>query len=189
MALRAGRAADEAAIREVHQDAFGPVEGPVVADLALALLHDPSARPLTSLVACRAAELIGHVLFTRVRIEGQTSGQTSGPARSTVASILAPLAVRPGLQRQGIGSRLVRRGLAVLAAEGCGLVFVLGHPGFYPRFGFRPAAERGFLAPYPIAPEQAEAWMVLALCDGVVGAVAGSVVCADCLRQPQHWSP
>lgn len=56
---------------------------------------------------------------------------------------LAPLAVTPGHQRQGIAGRLVREGLAVAAAAGAQFVVVLGHPGYYPRFGFRRAAEVG----------------------------------------------
>jgi len=170
---------DEPAIRQVHEAAFGPKAGRTIADLAVSLLHDPSALPLISLLACAEAPPVGHVLFTRVRI--------SGLEESPMAHILAPLAVVPDRQCHGTGTQLVRTGLSILAESGCKLVFVLGHPGYYPRFGFQAAGRLGFLAPYPIAEKNADAWMVLELCQGTIGTVAGTVLCADSLNEPQHW--
>ncbi len=170
---------DEPAVWRVHEAAFGPQEGGTVADLAMALLHDPTARPLTSLLACDGSTPIGHVLFTKVRI--------SGSGKSPSAQILAPLAVMPGRQSRGTGTELVRAGLAVLAESGCELVFVLGHPGYYPRFGFQPAGHLGFAAPYPIPKQNAGAWMVLELAPGTIGTTSGTVRCADSLDEPEHW--
>lgn len=170
---------DEPAIRQVHEAAFGPEEGPVIADLVAALLHDPTAAPFVSLLACEASEAIGHVLFTHVRIDGAD--------QSPAASILAPLAVVPERQRDGVGAQLVREGLDVLAAAGCELVFVLGHPEYYPRFGFQPAGRLGLDAPYPIAERNAGAWMVLALREGVIGRVSGTVKCAAALDREAFW--
>ena len=170
---------DEPAIREVHEEAFGPQAGRAIADLAIALLHDPTARPVVSLFACDASMPIGHVVFTRVRI--------SGPDKSPTAHILAPLAVVPDRQRHGTGTQLVRTGLTDLAESGCELVFVLGHPEYYPRFGFQPAGHLGFSAPYPIPTENANAWMVLELRKGTIGNTSGTVRCADSLDKPEHW--
>jgi len=78
--------------------------------------------------------------------------------------------------------------LVSLAAD-CGveLVFVLGHPSYYPRFGFRPAGVRGFRAPYPIPDENADAWMVKELKPGVMERFAGTVECASVLMHPAYW--
>ena len=74
--------------------------------------------------------------------------------------------------------------LSLLALK---LVFVLGHPEYYPRFGFTPAGRLGFEAPYPIPDELAGAWMVQALRSGVIGIISGKVICADALNKPEHW--
>jgi len=171
--------ADEPAIRMLHETAFGPQEGPVVADLAIKLLHDPTAEPLLSLLVCDGTTPAGHVLFTSVRIQ-----DSEEIAR---AHILAPLAVMPDHQRRGLGSELVKQGLAMLAESGCELVFVLGHPEYYPRFGFRPAGALGFTAPYPIPDKNSDAWMVLELSDGKIDNTSGTIQCAIALDKPDYW--
>jgi len=179
MNIRNTTEADDQRIRQVHEAAFGPGAGRTIADLAVALLHDATASPLISLLAWAESEPVGHVLFTHVSI--------SGPEEPPVAHILAPLAVVPGRQRHGTGVQLVRRGLTVLAEAGCEIVFVLGHPEYYPRFGFQPADRYGFYAPYPIPEKNANAWMVLELRPGVIEKSAGKVQCADVLNAPEHW--
>ena len=179
MNIRNTTEADESAIRMLHEAAFGPQAGQTVADLAIALLHDPTAKPLISLLACDGPTPIGHILFTSVRI--------SVSEEPPIAHILAPLAVLPDSQRQGTGTSLVQKGLTVLADSGCRLVFVLGHPEYYPRFRFQPAGRLGFSAPYPIPKENADAWMVLELCQGTIGNVRGTVRCAEALNRPEHW--
>jgi putative acetyltransferase len=67
------------------------------------------------------------------------------------------------------------------------LVFVLGHPDYYPRHGFVPAGVLGFEATYAIEEKNAGAWMVQELRPGVIGAVNGRIVCADVLDRPEHW--
>lgn len=170
---------DEAAVRRVHESAFGAIEGRVIADLTAGLLRDPTAKPLISLLARDGSEPVGHVLFTSVRI--------SGDAGRVAASILAPLAVCPESQRHGVGTQLVQAGLCTLAEAGSALVFVLGHPSYYRRFGFRPAGCLGFSAPYPIPEKNADAWMVLEQRSGTVGRVGGVVCCAQALSKPEYW--
>lgn len=172
-------AEDEPAVRQVHETAFGPGEGEIIADLTISLLHDPTATPCLSLIACADSPPIGHVLFTSVRI--------AGGSPSPAASILAPLAVLPDHQRRGTGGELVRRGLSALAESGCELVFVLGYPDYYSRFGFAPAGRLGLEAPYPIEEKNADAWMVLALGQGGTTTVTGTVHCADALSRPGYW--
>ena len=171
--------ADRPAIIELHRTAFGEAEGGAIAELVQTMWADVTTQPMLSLVL-RDAELIaGHVFFSRARVEGDTA--------DTAASILAPLAVLPAHQRTGAGSLLVRTGLDRLRDSGVGLVFVLGHPSYYPRFGFRPAGELGLHTPHPIPPEHAEAWMAPELRPGLLGQVRGKVRCARSLEQPEYW--
>jgi len=97
------------------------------------------------------------------------------------------LAIVPDAQKQGIGGKLIEQGLEFLSKSRVDLVFVLGHPEFYPRYGFKPAGRLDFEAPYPIPDEHADAWMVQALKSDVIGAVSGKVGCADALNKPEHW--
>ena len=177
MRIRTSQAGDRQAIAALHAQAFGPEEGPEIASLVDDLFADSTARPLLSLVADEHG-VIGHVLFTPVRLPGHPD---------VPMQILAPLAVARSRQGEGIGSALVRDGLARLTASGTALVFVLGHPGYYARFGFRPAGARGLDAPYPIPAQHADAWMVQALGHLPAEPLQGRVRCATALDQPRHW--
>ena len=160
----------------VEKEAFGyDKESNLVKDL----LSDLSAQPFFSLLAFHDDRAVGHILFTSARLEGSQN--------DTSISLLAPLAVIPDFQKQGVGGKLVEHGLKHLANSGVGLVFVLGHPDYYPRYGFKPAGVQGFEAPYPIPEEHANAWMVQELHPGVIGNVSGKVRCADVLNKPEHW--
>jgi len=171
------------ALRHVHQQAFGAAndrnKGMVISEFVKGLLEDPTAEPRHSLIAVEQDIVIGHVLFTKVHIEGA--------ACDIAAQILAPLAVLPDFQARGIGRKLVMAGLDALRRSGTQLVFVLGHPDYYPRCGFTPAGVCGFEAPYPIPEEHATAWMVQELTYGVIGTIKGKIRCADTLHQPEHW--
>jgi len=161
LTIRPERPADEAAIRAVNDAAFGRgAEGALVD----ALRGSAAFVPELSLVAESGADLIGHVLFTRLQI---VEGSVSHPALA-----LAPMAVQPSWQRRGVGSALVRRGLADARELGHGVVVVLGHPAFYPRFGFSPARPLGIRSPFD-APD--EAFLVLALRPGALDGVRGEV--------------
>jgi len=149
------------------------------AELVRALLDDHSAKPVLSLLAFKKERAVGHILFTAARL--------SDTKEIAPIVILAPLAIVPDAQKQGIGGKLIEQGLGLLSESGVGLVFVLGHPEYYPRYGFKPAGHLGFEAPYPIPDEHADAWMVQALRSGVIGTGRGRVICADALHQPEHW--
>lgn len=139
--IRAERPDDADAIRRVNDLAFGqPQEGRLVD----ALRADGAA--FVSLVAESGGVVVGHILFSPVTVEGEG-------AVVTAAVALAPMAVVPRRQRQGIGGRLVREGLAACRAAGAASVIVLGHPEYYPRFDFRPAAEFGLRCEFPVPPE------------------------------------
>ena len=176
--IRKASASDWQAISDVVTAAFEG-EGPEITKLIDGLLQDSSAYPLLSLVATIHDHVVGHILFTNTQIKH---------AQQTVSSaILAPLAVHPNHQNQGVGAQLIREGLKQLKTAGVELVFVLGHPDYYPKHGFSAAGIKGFEATYPISPENADAWMVQELHSGALERVSGQVICADTLNDPKYW--
>jgi len=147
-----------AAISAINQAAFG---GPEEAELVDKLRAEKQA--LISLVAEVDRAIVGHIMFSRMWIN------TSSGLISAVA--LAPMAVLPAHQRKGVGSLLVRRGLELLRGRGEAIVIVVGHPGYYPRFGFSTALAQSLESPFP-----REAFMALELCAGALDGIQGSVV-------------
>lgn len=145
-------------MRLVNQLAFGRSSEGALVD---ALRGVPDA---ISLVATIEARIVGHILFTPVQVEGLE------PRVPAVG--LAPMAVLPEYQRQGIGSQLVRAGLDACRSHGHGLVVVVGHPAFYPRFGFVRASTTGLEYEHAVRPE---AFMVLELQTGALAHARGIV--------------
>lgn len=129
------------------------------------LVEKLRARPHISLVAVDDGKTIGHILFSGIFIEGPDGGvsDTTG---------LAPMAVLPEYQNQGIGSRLVREGLKACAEDGREAVFVLGHKDYYPRFGFEIAREKGFTCQFEVPDEH---FMVLELTPGALAGKSGKI--------------
>ena len=158
MVTRIERSDDLLAIRRVNEAAFGrPDEAEIVDRLRV---QSPAYLGLVAV----EEEVIGHIAFSPVTIE---------PARPDLAACgLAPMAVLPEHQRQGVGSALVRAGLNVCRERGYAAVFVLGHPSYYPRFDFRPASSFGLRCVYD-APD--EAFMALLLRPGALDDIAGTV--------------
>lgn len=109
-------------IMDVHENAFGGRdEAQLVSNLRQADAYEDGM----SLVALKDKMIVGHILFSYLRL-----------ANLKVAG-LAPMAVMPGFQKQGIGSKLIKQGLENVKELGCQVVFVLGDPDYYRRFGFR----------------------------------------------------
>jgi putative acetyltransferase len=129
--------ADIPAIRRVNEQAFGrPNEGHLVDSLRAA------AATILSLVAEEEGHILGHILFSPV-----TVGEGEEGVR---AAALGPMAVLPEYQNRGIGVQLVQHGLDTCRQLGHDVVIVLGHPNFYPRFGFRPAPPLGIRYSQPL---------------------------------------
>lgn len=156
--LRPEEEADRMAIHALNVAAFG---GSAEARLVDALREAGALR--VSLVARIDSQLAGHIAFSPIKIVSAT--------RTTSALALAPMVVRPDQQRRGIGSMLLRAGLAACKPL-ADLVVVLGHPGYYPRFGFIPAHPLGIECPYP-APF--EAFLIKELVPGSGGRHRGMV--------------
>ena len=136
--LRPETGEDRDAIRRVNELAF---ERPDEARLVDMLRE--AATPFLSLVAEDDGAIVGHICFTPVTVEREDGGTAHLLG-------LAPMAVLPERQNQGIGSQLVRAGLDACRDAGYGAVVVLGHPDYYPRFGFEPAARRDLRSEYDV---------------------------------------
>jgi putative acetyltransferase len=149
-------AADHEAVRHVHRLAFGQDDE---ARLVEALRAGGYAR--VSLLAESDGQVVGHVLFSDLPIITQDG--------SVGALALAPLAVLPACQGQGIGSALVRRGLAACRERGHRIVVVLGHPDFYPCFGFSPKQASKLASPFSGRPSFMAAELVPGALEGVAG--------------------
>lgn len=125
-----------------------------------------------SLVAELEGRVVGHILFTPVRI--------ITPAGESSAVGLGPMAVLPAYQKQGLGSQLVEQGLSECKRMGQVMVIVLGHLHYYPRFGFKNAAIFGIRCQEAV-PE--EAFMLVELAEGAAQGFVGGVV----YYQPEFW--
>ena len=162
MIIRPEKKKDYTAIHKVNELAFG---GRGEADLIEDLRKTDSFIPELSLVAIQNEEVVGHILFSPVIIKSKKS--------VTSALALAPMAVHPEFQNKGVGSKLAFKGLEDCRCLGHNIVVVIGHPGYYPRFGFLPARDRGLNVPFPVPDE---AFMVLELVPGALKAAQGEII-------------
>ena len=143
---------------------------PVVLDL----LSDGDL--VLSLVATRDDEIVGHVAFTTCAVDGS----------SCSASLLAPLAVAPHCQRQGVGTAFVEAGLQRLIDGGVDVAFVLGDPAYYSRLGFTP--DNRVQPPYPLPAECYNAWQSQYLGDALPPS-SGKLVVPSQWLDPALWAP
>jgi len=176
MQIRSAEPGDSGSIREIHLNAFDENERHAVADLAAALLSEPSDPGALHLVAEDGGTIVGHVcfspLFDRAKLE-------------CVGFLLAPLAVASSFQKRGIGSALVREGLRRLEERHVDSVLVYGDPAYYGRFDFEVETAKRFVLPFPLS--QPDGWQVR-LRDP--GGFLDEVVRLDCvepLRSPELW--
>ncbi len=154
---------DMAAIHSVNKQAFNGREAE--ANLVDVIRNSEKFIPELSLVAEEDGQILGHILFSHIHIETE-NGQLPSLA-------LAPMAVLPEYQQQGIGSKLVRQGLAVCKSLRHSIVIVLGHPGYYPRFGFSAVMAKLLECPFG---DCGDGWMALELIPDALDRVGGKVV-------------
>ena len=169
--IRESLKGDIPAIEALYPEAF-PEED--LLPLVTSLLADTTI--VLSLVATIESEVAGHVIFTDCGVEDS----------SIKAALLAPLAVAPARQRQGIGTAIVYDGLQRLRDAGVRLVCVLGDPAYYGRLGFAP--ESLVEPPYPLPSEWEGAWQSQYLGDEIVPC-AGQLSVPRQWLQPSLWAP
>lgn len=176
MHLRPASAADSAAIQALYLAAFAEEERQLVADLAVGLLTEKSQPACQALVAEKAGVVLGHIAFSPVQLPAEPGW---------LGFLLAPLAVQPAQQRQGVGSQLIGRGKELLAALGGQMLFVYGDPGYYGRFGFTAEAAARLLPPHPLA--YPVGWQALSLQQGPLAPLAGQITCVNSLNDSKLW--
>ena len=164
MHVRSERPAD---IPHVHALNVAAFDSPTEATLVDALREQAD---VISIVAEQDGHIIGHILFSPVRLTGADDLRAVG---------LAPMAVALERQRTGIGSALVREGLAHCQRQGVGAVFVVGHPEYYPRFGFRPASGFGITCEFEVPDE---VFMAMELAPGALKGRAGRLFYHEAFR-------
>ena len=145
--IREEQSKDIKIIRDLNKRAFGQTQE---ADLVDKLRQN--CEDLLSLVALMQNQVVGHILFTPIMVESEDN-IVKGMA-------LAPMAVLPEYQRQGIGSELIRTGIEKLKMRQCPFIIVLGHAEYYPRFGFEPASRYGVRSEWEVPDE---AFMILVI--------------------------
>lgn len=156
MTIRDEQPEDVVAIREGNRQAFGQDDEGALVDGLRA-----GGAAMLSLVAVVEGRIVGHIMHSPLRV-----GEVTGAA-------LAPMAVLPAYQGTGIGSRLVTDSIRRLDDAGCLFIIVLGHPHYYPRFGFVPASTRGITCEWEVPDE---AFMVLVLDEARMASVSGRAV-------------
>jgi putative acetyltransferase len=159
MDIRAEKAEDISAVHKVNAAAFGREDEANLVDRLR------GAASTISFVAVELEQVVGHIFYSPVKIEGES-------AHNLFVLGLAPVAVLSEHQRQGIGSALIRQSLKECVCFGCKAVVVLGHPEYYPKFGFVPAREIGLRCEYTVLDE---AFMVLELERGALDGCSGIV--------------
>jgi putative acetyltransferase len=168
--VRDAKEEEQDEIAALHRAAFG---GPVEAAIVRAL--DDNDLIVLSAVAVIGGAVVGHVLYSRL--------ETEIDGRKVRALALAPMAVKPMRQRQGIGTRLLNETLARLSKTKYEAVIVVGHPDYYPRFGFSAGLAKKLASPYA-----GDAFMALELKDGALSGDAGSVTYPDAFTAAENLS-
>jgi putative acetyltransferase len=162
VSIRPERPDDIQTIQDLVREAFGRE---LEADVVAKLRDSAGFIPELSLVALHDDQVVGHIMITALDFESD-SGQR------VQSTILAPLAVLPSHQNQGIGGVLSRAAIERTRSAGYGSMILVGHPNYYPRFGFQPASTWGIRYATSI---RDEVFMALELVPGALADAAGTV--------------
>lgn len=161
-AIRKETSADHSEIYEVNRIAFGQDNEARLVDL---LRKSDVFIPELSLIALVDKNIVGHILFTKLKIIDDRGDEHESLA-------LAPMAVRTDFQKQGIGGHLIRQGLQEAKGLGYRSVIVLGHEHYYPKFGFEPAIKWNIKPPFEVP---SEVFMAIELVNNGLKGVTGTV--------------
>jgi len=176
MNIRLDRKADLRSIRKVVETAFSDEESKVISNLASDLSSETASPSIRSLVAEVDKQVVGYVSYSPIFLRSDAS--ISG-------YILAPLAVSPEHQKQGVGSRLISSGVDMLSADGVDVLLVYGDPEYYGRFGFKEGIGRSFVPPYPL--EYPFGWLGMMLNGKDLPKMPLRFECVQALNDPDLW--
>lgn len=171
--IRHSNKEDWPAIYDIYLTAFDSSEAQDISDLVKSLLAEPS-ESLISLVAEHNQQIIGHVIFSAVSVDNNPSLQ---------GHILAPLAVDPKNQKQGVGTLLVKHGLELITQQGSQFWVVYGDPNYYQRFGFE--SNHKIAAPYPL--QYPEGWLAQSIDNINLIETELPIRCIAPLMKPKYW--
>lgn len=167
-------------ILSVYEDSFENYGVEEIKVLVSDLMIDESANPIISLMAYDGDKAVGHIYFSKAAIE----------TNELSAYILGPLGVIKEYQNQGIGGQLINKGVEILKNLDADIIFVLGHPTYYPKYDFMNNAIKniGYDATYPIDEVNHDAWMYMPLTTiDEIKKNPGRVICCDALNKPEYW--
>ncbi len=155
-------------------DSEGQAEGTLIGALAHDLVTDTHPGDLYCFVATDKEHIIGCIFFSRLTFQ-----------RGVNAFLLAPVAVHPSYQGQGIGQGLIAFGLNTIKEDGVELAFTYGDPRFYAKVGFQPISEEIIQAPLTLT--YPEGWLAQSLVGGQVEPIPGKPSCVEAFNKPDYW--
>ena len=176
MNIRLAQETDLNSILKVIETAFSDEENKVIMNFVQELSGENTSPSIKSLVAEVDNQVIGYVSYSPIFLKSDSS--MSG-------YILAPLAVSPEHQKQGVGSNLIKSGIDMLTKDGAGILLVYGDPDYYGRFGFKEEIGRSFVPPYPL--EYPFGWTGMMLNGTAVPDKSMKFKCVNALSKPELW--
>lgn len=176
MKIRDAAETDLPAIQNVIETAFPADECEVITTLAAEFLREHSQPPVKSLIAEINHHIVGYVSYSPIFLG--TNANLSG-------YILAPLAISPEYQRQGVGASLIRSGVDMLVEDQVDVLLVYGDPAYYGRFAFSNEPAQIFIPPYPL--EFPFGWLGRMLRDAVLPEQPTAFHCVPALSKPEIW--
>ena len=176
MNIRLAQEADLDSILKVIETAFSDEENKVIMNLVQELSRETSSPSIKSLVADLDDQVIGYVSYIPIFLKSDSN--ISG-------YILAPLAVYPEQQKQGVGSNLIKFGIDMLTQDGIEVLLVYGDPAYYGRFGFKEEIGRWFVPPYTL--QYPFGWTGMMLNDTPVPEQPIQFECVSALSKPDLW--
>ena len=176
MDIRLAQETDLDSILKVIESAFSDEENKVIMNLVQELHQETNSPSIKSLVAEVDNQVIGYVSFSPIFLKTDSS---------IVGYILAPLAVSPEHQKQGVGSNLINAGIEMLTKDGVGVLMVYGDPAYYGRFGFKEEIGHSFLPPYTL--QYPFGWTGMMLNGTDVPEEPIQFECVSSLSKPDLW--
>ena len=176
MDIRLAQETDLDSILKVIETAFSDEENKVIMNLVQELHQETTSPSIKSLVAEVDNQVIGYVSFSPIFLKSDSS---------IVGYILAPLAVSPEHQKQGVGSNLINAGIDMLTKDGVGVLLVYGDPAYYGRFGFKEEIGHSFLPPYTL--QYPFGWTGMMLNGTSIPQQPIQFECVAALSRPDLW--
>ena len=176
MHIRKATSLDRDSILQIYLNAFPEGEKELVSKLAIDLLSEKTMPQTISLVAETDGAIVGHIAFSPIKINNNDN---------VLGYILAPLAVMPAYQKQGIGTALIENGIQELVKMEVNILFVYGDPEYYIRFGFLAKHAKKFMPQHKI--QYPFGWQAMILNEFVIDSENSNIACVASLNYPKLW--